>query len=55
MIPRPIRIGACVLWSLAEPRAWRDAGCPDRRIWAAIRAADRSRQYAQRHASRSPR
>jgi hypothetical protein len=35
LIPRPVRIGGCVLWSLAELRAWRDAGCPDRRTWEA--------------------
>jgi hypothetical protein len=37
IVPRPIRVGACVLWSLHKLRAWRDAGCPDRRTWDAIR------------------
>jgi hypothetical protein len=27
-VPRAVRIGAIVLWSLAELRSWRDAGCP---------------------------
>jgi hypothetical protein len=51
---RPIRINACVLWSLSELRAWRDAGCPDRRTWEALRAAERNGQHPTRHAGRSP-
>jgi hypothetical protein len=37
LIPRPLRIAGCVLWALPELRAWRDAGCPDRRTWEALR------------------
>jgi hypothetical protein len=39
LIPRPLRVGGCVLWSTAELRAWRDAGCPDRRTWETLRSA----------------
>jgi predicted DNA-binding transcriptional regulator AlpA len=38
-LPAPIRIGGRVVWSVAEIRAWLEAGAPDRETWAAIRAA----------------
>jgi hypothetical protein len=37
LIPRPLRVGGCVLWSLSELRSWRDAGCPRRAEWEAQR------------------
>lgn len=36
-LPTPLRLGAKVLWSVAELREWIAAGCPDRSTWAAIR------------------
>jgi len=27
-LPRPVKIGGCVRWRLAEIRAWIAAGCP---------------------------
>lgn len=38
-LPEPLRIGGRVVWRLDELRAWLDAGAPDRKTWAAIRAA----------------
>lgn len=38
-LPEPLRIGGRVVWRLDEVRAWLDAGAPDRKTWAAIRAA----------------
>ncbi|MBX3401557.1 MAG: helix-turn-helix domain-containing protein, partial [Gemmataceae bacterium] len=38
-LPEPVRIGGRVVWRLDELRAWLDAGAPDRKTWAAIRAA----------------
>jgi predicted DNA-binding transcriptional regulator AlpA len=40
--PAPVRVGGCVRWPLDGPgglRAWIAAGCPDRRTWEAMRAA----------------
>jgi hypothetical protein len=36
-VPRPLRIGACTLWSLPELRKWRDAGCPPRDEWEVLK------------------
>jgi hypothetical protein len=41
LVPRPVRIGGCVLWSLAELRAWRDAACPSREAWDRRKQSDR--------------
>ena len=38
-LPRPVRIGACVRWSLSEIEAWLAAGAPDRRAWERIKGA----------------
>lgn len=32
-LPRPLRIGGAVRWSLEEISAWIAAGCPDRQKW----------------------
>lgn len=38
-LPHPLRIGAKVLWSVAELRAWIKAGTPDRATWEALKKA----------------
>jgi excisionase family DNA binding protein len=38
-LPKPVRIGNSVRWSLEEIRAWLAAGAPDRETWEARRAA----------------
>lgn len=38
-LPAPVRIGARVVWRVAEITDWLAAGAPDRSAWAAIRAA----------------
>ena len=36
-LPRPVRIGGAVRWSVSEITHWLDAGCPDRQRWEALR------------------
>jgi predicted DNA-binding transcriptional regulator AlpA len=38
-LPRPVRIGGRVLWSVTELRAWLAAGCPDRETWELMKQA----------------
>lgn len=38
-LPRPVRVGAKVLWSVSELRAWLAAGCPPREDWECRKAA----------------
>jgi predicted DNA-binding transcriptional regulator AlpA len=33
--PRPIHLGRCVRWRVAEVKAWVDAACPPRGQWPA--------------------
>ncbi len=40
-LPKPVRIGARVLWIVDEIRAWLAAGTPDRATWERIRSARR--------------
>ncbi len=40
-LPRPARIGAKVLWSVPELRAWLAAGCPDRETWEVLKKTSR--------------
>jgi predicted DNA-binding transcriptional regulator AlpA len=37
--PAPVRLGGRTLWRVEELRQWVEAGCPDRRTWEALRAA----------------
>ena len=37
-LPRPLRIGGAVRWSLEEIAAWMAAGCPDRQKWENLRS-----------------
>lgn len=39
-LPRPIRFGRSVRWSLEELRAWLAAGAPKRSEWEAMRGRD---------------
>jgi hypothetical protein len=55
IIPRPIRVSGCVFWSLKTLREWRDFGCPDRRRFEELLAAQGKEQLAPRHAGRLPR
>jgi hypothetical protein len=41
LVPRPVRIGGCVLWSVATLRRWRDASCPPRAEFERLQALDR--------------
>jgi predicted DNA-binding transcriptional regulator AlpA len=38
-LPKPIRLGGKVLWSIDELRNWIKAGCPDRATWERVRPA----------------
>ena len=38
-LPKPLRLGHCVGWSLPEVQAWIAAGCPNRERWQALQAA----------------
>lgn len=38
-LPKPLKLGARVVWSLDELRAWIAAGAPDRATWDAIKRA----------------
>jgi hypothetical protein len=38
-VPRPVTVGGKPRWSIAELYAWRDAGCPDRQTWEALKSA----------------
>ena len=40
-LPKPVRFGRNVRWSVAELRAWLDAGAPERSRWEILRDADR--------------
>jgi len=40
-LPRPLRLGASVRWSMAEIEAWLAAGAPDRRAWDSMKGAGR--------------
>jgi predicted DNA-binding transcriptional regulator AlpA len=46
-LPPSIKLGRKVLWRRAEVIAWIDAGCPDARTWAAMRAAEGRRHHAR--------
>ena len=37
MGPRPVRLGNCLRWPVAELAAWVAAGCPNREQWEAVR------------------
>jgi predicted DNA-binding transcriptional regulator AlpA len=39
-VPRPIRLGRSVRWSLDELRAWISAGAPGRAEWEALRRVE---------------
>jgi predicted DNA-binding transcriptional regulator AlpA len=41
LVPAPRRIGGRPLWSIRELEDWIAAGCPDRRTWESIKAAER--------------
>jgi predicted DNA-binding transcriptional regulator AlpA len=36
LIPKPLRLSGSIRWSVAEIRAWVEAGCPDRKTWEAM-------------------
>ena len=38
-VPRPIRFGRSVRWSISEIEAWLDAGAPSRDVWETMRSA----------------
>ncbi len=38
LLPKPIRLGRSVRWSVDEISAWMKAGAPDRRRWEQLRA-----------------
>ena len=38
-LPRPIRIGGAVRWSVCEIERWIEAGAPDRRTWEVLERA----------------
>jgi predicted DNA-binding transcriptional regulator AlpA len=41
--PAPVRLSpGCVRWRRTELVAWIEAGCPDRRAWAALQPAKRN-------------
>ena len=36
-LPRPVRLGKSVRWSLDEVMEWISAGCPDRQRWESMK------------------
>jgi predicted DNA-binding transcriptional regulator AlpA len=40
--PASLRLGGAVMWRIAELREWVAAGCPCRKTWEALRAAQKS-------------
>ncbi len=40
-LPKPLRLGGSVRWSLKEIEAFVEAGCPDRQSWEAMRKAEK--------------
>src|SRR4029450_8055482 len=42
--PAPGRLGGRTLWRVEELRRWADAGCPDRKIWEALRRQEGGRR-----------
>ena len=40
-LPRPIRLGARVVWSIREIKSWLAAGAPDRATWERLKAGRR--------------
>ena len=40
-LPKPLRLGHCVGWSLPEVQSWIEAGTPTRERWIAIQAASK--------------
>jgi prophage regulatory protein len=36
-LPRPIRLGGSVRWKRAEVQQWFEAGCPERKVWDAMK------------------
>lgn len=36
-LPKPIRLGGSVRWKRAEIQQWFEAGCPDRKVWDAMK------------------
>lgn len=40
-LPRPVRIGGRLLWSVEEIRTWLTAGAPDRQTWEARKRASK--------------
>ena len=43
-LPKPVRIGASVRWSVDELRSWVAEGCPDRDTWNTLRDNGRARR-----------
>jgi prophage regulatory protein len=41
-LPKPLRLGGSVRWSLKEIEAFVEAGCPDRASWEALKKAKKS-------------
>ncbi len=39
-LPKPVRLGGSVRWSVPELRAWVAAGCPNRETWDVIRSEE---------------
>jgi hypothetical protein len=37
-------LGGSTLWRVEEIRHWIDAGCPDRKTWEALQAAQQGRK-----------
>jgi prophage regulatory protein len=40
-LPKPIRLGGSVRWNRQEVTDWFEAGCPDRKVWEAMREVAR--------------
>jgi predicted DNA-binding transcriptional regulator AlpA len=42
-IPPGVKLSRCLRWNRAEILAWVEAGCPDQRIWSAMKGQQRRR------------
>ena len=53
-IPRPINLGRCVRWNVAELHRWQAAGAPNRELWEGMQSSDLNQSLNDRRDARYP-
>ncbi|MBT5409679.1 MAG: helix-turn-helix domain-containing protein [Phycisphaerae bacterium] len=53
-IPRPINLGRCVRWNVAELHRWQAAGAPNRELWEDMQSSDLNQSLNDRRDARYP-